>query len=157
MWHLRELTAAPLPQLVLLDLAHPPPSVPHWVWPVPVFIKLLQAWEVDRGKVRAKPLPYPPPALAGMLSSRLAEFVLEVLPPDPPAEIQGMDCSGGTGGGGKVTNPIDGPLEEEFLSIAGWRYQPSWLPHSGAPSIHSLMHPPLGCLQLEAVTELSLE
>lgn len=97
MWFVRELTALPLPQPVPLDLAHPPPSVPHGVRPIPVFVKLLQALEVDGGEVRADPLPNPPPPLAGVLSPRLAEFVLEVFPSDPPAEKQSTACSGGAG------------------------------------------------------------
>lgn len=89
------MTALPLLQPVPLDLARLSPSVPHRVRPIPVFIKLLQALEVDRREVRADPLPNPPPPLAGVLSPGSAEFVLEMFPSDPPAEKQSTACSGG--------------------------------------------------------------
>lgn len=89
---IRELTALALPQPVSLDLA---PSVPHGVRPTPVFVKLLQALEVDRGEVGADPLPNPPLPLAGVRSPRSAEFVLEVFPSDPPLEKQSTGWSGG--------------------------------------------------------------
>lgn len=92
---IRELPALAPPQPVTLDLAPSPPSVPHGVRPAPVFVKLLQALEVDGGEVGADPLPNPPLPLAGVRSSRSAEFVLEVFPSDPPLERQSTGWSGG--------------------------------------------------------------
>lgn len=92
---IRELPALAPPQPVALDLAPSPPSAPHGVRPAPVFVKLLQALEVDGGEVGADPLPNPPLPLAGVRSSRSAEFVLEVFPSDPPLERQSTGWSGG--------------------------------------------------------------